>query len=229
MIRVLILWSRLRGRGPRQQKTHIRNEESQKWVRANGSSAAGSFDRSNCFTVTNTARRESVGIASSLLLLESYSGRPTALGSRNASDLMPCPCRPSRFSRTCEAHARASGCLVAHVLASNCARCCRMRRSVPMPTIRATRRWASWAGIFCGTDKLARLAHLAQDPAVAEVLGIEAVPSRSTLSRFLARCGRANGEAAQPERLRGATQRARPSAPCARIMDTASRRAPTYP
>jgi len=36
-------------------------------------------------------------------------------------------------------------------------------------------------GILCGADKLARVAHLAHDPAVAEVLGIEAIPSQSTL------------------------------------------------
>jgi hypothetical protein len=45
-------------------------------------------------------------------------------------------------------------------------------------------------GILCGADKLARVAHLAHDPAVAEVLGIEAVPSQSMLSRFFARWGR---------------------------------------
>lgn len=50
-------------------------------------------------------------------------------------------------------------------------------------------------GILCGADKLARVAHLAHDPAVAEVLGIEAVPSQSTLSRFFAHCGRRAGEA----------------------------------
>lgn len=50
-------------------------------------------------------------------------------------------------------------------------------------------------GILCGADKLARVAHLAHDPAVAEVLGIEAIPSQSTLSRFFARCGRSAGEA----------------------------------
>jgi hypothetical protein len=50
-------------------------------------------------------------------------------------------------------------------------------------------------GILCGADKLARVAHLAHDPAVAEVLGIEAVPSQSTLSRFFARCGRSAAEA----------------------------------
>src|SRR5688500_14834775 len=44
-------------------------------------------------------------------------------------------------------------------------------------------------GILCGADKLARVAHLAHDPAVAEVLGIEAVPSQSPLSRFFASCG----------------------------------------
>ena len=40
-------------------------------------------------------------------------------------------------------------------------------------------------GILCGADKLSRVAWLAQDAAVAEVLGIEAVPSQSTLTRFL--------------------------------------------
>lgn len=46
-------------------------------------------------------------------------------------------------------------------------------------------------GILCGADKLARVAHLAHDPAGARVLGIEAVPSQSTLSRLFARCDRA--------------------------------------
>lgn len=50
-------------------------------------------------------------------------------------------------------------------------------------------------GILCGADKLARVAHLAHDPAVAEALGIEAVPSQSTLSRFFAECGRPACEA----------------------------------
>jgi hypothetical protein len=50
-------------------------------------------------------------------------------------------------------------------------------------------------GILCGADKLARVAHLAHDPAVAEVLGIEAIPSQSTLSRFFAQCDRSAGEA----------------------------------
>jgi hypothetical protein len=40
-------------------------------------------------------------------------------------------------------------------------------------------------GILCGADKLSRVAWLASDPAVAEVLGIEAIPSQSTLTRFL--------------------------------------------
>lgn len=39
-------------------------------------------------------------------------------------------------------------------------------------------------GILCGADKLSRVAWLHGDPAVAEVLGVEAVPSQSTLSRF---------------------------------------------
>ena len=50
-------------------------------------------------------------------------------------------------------------------------------------------------GILCGADKLARVAHLVHDPAVAEVLGIEAVPSQSTLSRFFAQCGQSACEA----------------------------------
>jgi len=39
-------------------------------------------------------------------------------------------------------------------------------------------------GILAGADKLSRVAWLQSDPAVAAVLGIEAVPSQSTLSRF---------------------------------------------
>lgn len=50
-------------------------------------------------------------------------------------------------------------------------------------------------GVLCGADKLARVAHLAHDPALPEVLGIDAVPSQSTLSRFFAACGRGASEA----------------------------------
>jgi hypothetical protein len=39
-------------------------------------------------------------------------------------------------------------------------------------------------GILCGADKLSRVAWLQSDPALAQVLGIEAVASQSTLSRF---------------------------------------------
>jgi len=39
-------------------------------------------------------------------------------------------------------------------------------------------------GILSGADKLSRVSWLASDPAVAEVLGIEAVASQSSLSRF---------------------------------------------
>jgi hypothetical protein len=39
-------------------------------------------------------------------------------------------------------------------------------------------------GILCGADKLSRVAWLQSDLAVAEVMGIEAVASQSTLSRF---------------------------------------------
>lgn len=39
-------------------------------------------------------------------------------------------------------------------------------------------------GILAGADKLSRVAWLQSDPAIAEVLGVEAVPSQSTLSRF---------------------------------------------
>ena len=49
--------------------------------------------------------------------------------------------------------------------------------------------------MFCGADKLARVAHLAHDPALPEVLGAEAVPSQSTLSRFFAACGQGASEA----------------------------------
>jgi hypothetical protein len=39
-------------------------------------------------------------------------------------------------------------------------------------------------GILCGADKLSRVAWLQSDSAVAEVLGVEAIASQSTLSRF---------------------------------------------
>jgi hypothetical protein len=39
-------------------------------------------------------------------------------------------------------------------------------------------------GILCDADKLARVAWLQSDPAITEVLGVEAVASQSTLSRF---------------------------------------------
>ena len=42
-------------------------------------------------------------------------------------------------------------------------------------------------GILCGADKLSRVAWLQSDPAVAQVLGVEAIASQSTFSRFFAR------------------------------------------
>jgi Transposase DDE domain group 1 len=39
-------------------------------------------------------------------------------------------------------------------------------------------------GILAGADKLSRVAWLQSDPAIAEVLGVEAIASQSTLSRF---------------------------------------------
>jgi hypothetical protein len=41
-------------------------------------------------------------------------------------------------------------------------------------------------GILCGADKLSLVAWLQSDPAIAEVLGVEAIASQSTLSRFFA-------------------------------------------
>jgi hypothetical protein len=41
-------------------------------------------------------------------------------------------------------------------------------------------------GILCGADKLSRVAWLQSDGAVAQVLGVEAIASQSTLSRFFA-------------------------------------------
>jgi hypothetical protein len=41
-------------------------------------------------------------------------------------------------------------------------------------------------GILCGADKLSRVAWLQSDPAISEVLGVEAIASQSTLSRFFA-------------------------------------------
>lgn len=53
-------------------------------------------------------------------------------------------------------------------------------------------------GILAGADKLSRVAWLRSDLAIAEVLGIEAVPSQSTLSRFFDRF-----TASANERLQG--------------------------
>lgn len=39
-------------------------------------------------------------------------------------------------------------------------------------------------GILCGADKLSRVAWLQSDPALGQVLGVEAIASQSTLSRF---------------------------------------------
>ncbi|MDB6131096.1 MAG: family transposase [Verrucomicrobiales bacterium] len=43
---------------------------------------------------------------------------------------------------------------------------------------------ACMGGILCGADKLSRVAWLQSDPALAEVLGVEAMVSQPTLSRF---------------------------------------------
>lgn len=40
-------------------------------------------------------------------------------------------------------------------------------------------------GVLCGADKLSRVSYLRHDSAIAEVLGVEAVASQATLSRFL--------------------------------------------
>ena len=53
-------------------------------------------------------------------------------------------------------------------------------------------------GVLCGADKLSRVAWLQSDPALAQVLGVEAMASQSTLSRFFgvftqADCNRLNG------------------------------------
>jgi hypothetical protein len=45
---------------------------------------------------------------------------------------------------------------------------------------------ACMGGILCGADKLSRVAWLQSDPALAEVLGVEAMVSQPTLSRFFA-------------------------------------------
>ena len=45
-------------------------------------------------------------------------------------------------------------------------------------------RWVTSGGILCGADKLSRVAWLHSDPALSQVLGVEAIASQSTLSRF---------------------------------------------
>lgn len=56
-------------------------------------------------------------------------------------------------------------------------------------------------GILSGADKLSRIAYLRQDSAIPQVLGIEAVPSQSTLPAF--------PRGVSPEQQRG-THRAAP-------------------
>jgi len=64
-------------------------------------------------------------------------------------------------------------------------------------------------GIVSGADKLSRVAWLQSDRAVAEVLGIEAVPSQSTLSRFFGVC--TQGACEGLSRLHGWAARQLPS------------------
>jgi hypothetical protein len=49
-------------------------------------------------------------------------------------------------------------------------------------------------GILTGADKLSRVGYLRHDPAIAQVLGIEKVPSQSTLSRFFAEFSQRSNE-----------------------------------
>lgn len=58
---------------------------------------------------------------------------------------------------------------------------------------------AYMGGILCGADKLSRIAWLQSDPALAEVLGVEAMVSQPTLSRFFG--GFTQNSASQMARL----------------------------
>jgi hypothetical protein len=49
-------------------------------------------------------------------------------------------------------------------------------------------------GILTGADKLSRVGYLRHDPAIAQVLGIQEVPSQSTLSRFFAKFSQRSSE-----------------------------------
>jgi len=78
-------------------------------------------------------------------------------------------------------------------------------------------------GILAGADKLSRVAWLQSDAAIAEVLGIEAVPSQSTLSRFFGefsfnRCERL--AALHPWALRALPSSARPQEGCTLDLDS---------
>jgi len=69
------------------------------------------------------------------------------------------------------------------VFADNCVRFCPTVR--PAPTLTIDRCGAGLRrGILCGADKLSRVAWLQSDPALSQVLGVEAIASQSTLSRF---------------------------------------------
>src|SRR5829696_3583684 len=50
-------------------------------------------------------------------------------------------------------------------------------------------------GVFAGADKLSRVGQLCGDPALPQILGIEALPSQPTLSRFFAKFSQASNQA----------------------------------
>lgn len=51
------------------------------------------------------------------------------------------------------------------------------------------------AGVLTGADKFSRVGHLSGDPALPEILGIEAMPSQPTLTRFFAGFSQSANEA----------------------------------
>jgi len=68
---------------------------------------------------------------------------------------------------------------------SSCARCCRHAPTSPNAYDPTDVALGYVGGILCGADKLSRVAWLQSDAAVAEVLGVEAIASQSTLKPVL--------------------------------------------
>jgi len=84
---------------------------------------------------------------------------------------------------------------ISHRFAGNSNRSSRSPHTSPNAYVQTDIALGDLGGILTGADQISRIAGLQSDPAVAPVLGMEAVPSQSTLSRFFAARLRSNVQA----------------------------------